>query len=280
MLDGEISRIGASRLSASGLPVVTATNPVGGAATDVEHFGEVDVFGALGLSARPHASTADGHAEALILRGVPGCPGLAIGLRNERSSDAYAALAEGDTALHATGPKHGAMVLARENGRVTLLTSDDATIQGRTVFIEVDPVGHRFVGPWGKVTFAQDGFHVRHYTGARIDLGGIGGSALPGPLAALGGYVSLSAPIIRLEGAAIALGGIGVPDNVAKSTPLTEALIALNVALAAIAAALPGLATTPAGATAASTASTAIGVGIAAIAVALPLIPSASTTVT
>jgi hypothetical protein len=192
-------------------------------------------------------------------------------------------LNEGDSCLHATGTKHGAMLLTREDGRVTLLTSDDATTTGRTVFIEAAPDGQRWVAPWGKVTFATDGFHVRHYTGARIDIGGIGGSALPGPLAALGAYASFSAPIIRLEGAAIALGGSGPQDAVAKSTSTVAALTAISAALAAIAASLPGIAAATvagAGAPAAAAAVAAITPAVVAITTALALIPSTSTTVT
>jgi len=171
------------------------------------------------------------------------------------------------------------MLLTREDGRVTMLTSDDATITGRTVFCEVSPDGHRWVAPWGKTTFGADGFHVLHHTGARLDLGGIGG--LPAPLDALSAYATLSAPIVRIEGTAIALGATaGIPDAIARSTPLVEALTALSVALTAVAAALPAIATTPSGGTAASTAATAIGVATALIASTVPLIPCTSTTVT
>lgn len=281
-IDAEIAKVGASRLSASGLPIVTAVNPLGSGEEDVEHFGEIDLFCSLGMAALPPAATTNAHAEVVALRGVPGCTGLGIAGRAEGSADAYAMLHPGDTAQHATGPKHGAMLLTREDGRVTMLTSEDATTTGRTVFIEVSPDGQRFVGPWGKVTFGADGFHVRHYTGARIDIGGIGGSAMPGPLAALGAYCSLSAPIIRLEGAAVALGGSGPQDAVCKSTPLVVALTQLNVALGVLAGALPaiGAATAPSTASVAGAASTAIGLAIASIAAALPLLPSSSTTVT
>jgi hypothetical protein len=136
-IDAEIAKIGASRLSSTGLPVVVATNALGSEDADVEHFGEIDQFGVLGVTARPAAANTNGHAEALVFRGVPGTTGITGLVRDERAADAYAMLSEGDSCLHATGAKHGAMLLTREDGRVTMLTSEDATITGRTVFCEV-----------------------------------------------------------------------------------------------------------------------------------------------
>jgi hypothetical protein len=292
-IDAEIVRIGASRLSSTGLPVVEASNPIGSGDGDSEHFGEIDYFCPLGLSALPAAATrgADGsvtaHAEALVCRGVPGTTGVAINMRDERAGDAFGMLHPGDTCIHATGPLHGAMVLAREDGRATLLTSEDGTITGRTVFCEVapgtteEPGGNfRVVGPFGKMTMGSNGFHVRHYTGARLDLGGIGGSALPGPLSSLGAYVTVSAPIMRFECSALAIGTGTGSDAVAKSTAVVAALTATSAALVAIAAGVQALPTTGGGAAAAATIAGALNSAAGSIDAALALIPSTSTAVT
>lgn len=283
MIDCELAQLGASRLSATGLAVVTATNPIGSPGGDVESFGEVDHINSLGITSRPFPANDAGHAEAPVLRGVPGCLGLALGGRDERCGDMYAALAEGDTVVHATGPSHAAQLKCAENGTVTALTTDDGTVTGRSVFWQIRPDAFRGIAPWGKLTYDQSGFHVRHYTGARIDLGGIGG--LPAPLDAMGAYITLAAPIVKIEGSAIALGTAeGVPEPVAKATTTLAVLAEIGTALTAVTVALnalnASLVTPGAASPGVAPAIAAVAAAVAAISGAAATLPSLSTTVT
>lgn len=116
----DIGILGASRLTDSGALVVTVVNPVGDdpeKPDEVETFGEVDFFNALGVTAYPYPASADGHAETLCTRHVGGSDGVAHGGRDTRTAKVYGTLAPGDTALHSTGPQQAAQVLCKEETR-------------------------------------------------------------------------------------------------------------------------------------------------------------------
>jgi hypothetical protein len=177
------------------------------------------------------------------------------------------------------------------DGNVSLYTTDDGTADGKSVYAQVRPDGFRFVHPHGKMVLDKTGFHVLHSSGARVDLGAIGG--LPPPLDALGSYAKLSAATVTIEGAAIALGtAAGAPDPVARATPTLAVLTALEAAVASLtlqlAALITGVGAIPtvgtaaaAGAVALETAtSAAVTAATAALASATPLLPSNSTTST
>ncbi len=275
-----IVKLGASRLSDSGLPIVTATDQIGDGTREVEHFGEIDHFNGLGLTARPFPANDSGHAETLVDRNVAGTTGVAIGGRDERCADMYGALGPGDTCVHATGPSHSAQMMCKEDGSVTMVTTDDGTATGRSVFWQTDKDAFRGVAPWGRLTFDATGFHVRHHTGARIDLGGVGG--LPAPLDSMGAYVSISAPVLRLTGGAVAIGQ-GLGDAAAKATPTLAVLAAIATSLTAIGAALNGInvALVPTGSAsvAVTPATAAIVAAVSAISTAATLIPATTVTV-
>jgi hypothetical protein len=101
------------------------------------------------------------------------------------------------------GPK-GNFVRCHDDGRISLFTSDDGTVDGRSVYVEVAPDGIRFVTPWGKLVLDATGFHVLTESGARIDLGAIGG--LPAPLSALTSYAVMRANTVTCEGSLVQLG--------------------------------------------------------------------------
>jgi hypothetical protein len=119
-------KLGASRLADSGAPVVTATSPITGD-DDAEHFGEIDVFEALGHAAMPWPANDDGHAEGLVARDVGNMSACQIGARDNRAAKIYGKLGPGDTAMFSTGPEQAAQVLCKEKSRtVALLTKDTA----------------------------------------------------------------------------------------------------------------------------------------------------------
>jgi hypothetical protein len=138
------------------------------------------------------------------------------------------------------------------------------------------------MGPFGKISFDRGGFHLLHFTGARLDLGGIGG--LPSPIDQLATYATLSAAITKIQASALVLGpDAGVSDNVAHSTSVVAALaaigtwaISVDAALIAIGSALTGP-SAPAAVTAIGLETTALGVMSSAITTQSALIPSQST---
>jgi len=176
------------------------------------------------------------------------------------------------------GPK-GQFVRCHADGRVSIFTTDDATPNGRSVYFQVAPTGFTWVAPWGRITFDANGFHVVHVSGARIDLGAIGG--LPAPLDQLSSYATLSGHMVRLEGSALSLGpGAGEGEPAAKALTTLAVLQSLAAALDAVGASLAALTGVPTNTSAASgptaTAATAITAAQLAVTAAIDTLPSSS----
>lgn len=108
------------------------------------------------------------------------------------------------------------------------------TAEGFSVISRVGKDGLEWVTPWGTMTFGPKGFHLRHVSGARIDLGAISG--LPPPLDTLGSYATISAAMTHVEGTAVAIGTeAGVGEPLAKATTLSLLLLSLSEILSTLA---------------------------------------------
>lgn len=188
----------------------------------------------------------------------------------------------------------GAFMRFKLDGSISMFTTNDNTVNGRSVSLQVSPKGLLFSFPYGRLTFDDTGFHVEHNSGAYLDLGAIGG--LPTPLDVVSSYVSLGAATFNAEAAAVCLGpGAGQAQPHAKATATLATLQSMMAAtqsltlavegLAAALATIGGLTTSPPAASAASTTAAALvataqGVVAAAqtaVAAALLTIPSLST---
>ena len=238
----------------SGMPTVEVMHPYGLMSQPAEPDPNVDAF----------------TCQALI--GWEGHSAYAWLCSDPRTRVLTPYLKKGETLLY--GHK-GNFVRMHDDGRVSVFTTDDGTINGKTISFQVKPDGFLWAAPWGKMTFDATGFHVLHASGAAIDLGAIGG--VPAPLDALSSYVKLTGAMAQIEASAVAVGTASTPaDPPAKTTPLLAVLgsIALNLeALQAAIAALPGVGTgagAPALITAAATATTNAVAAIGAAANALP----------
>jgi len=173
----------------------------------------------------------------------------------------------------------GQFVRCHPDGKISMYTTDDATPNGRSVYAQVAPDGFTWVAPWGRITFDATGFHVLHVSGARLDLGAIGG--LPAPLNALSSYAALSAQMLRLEGAVVSQGAdAGAGEPAAKAPELLAVLQAMTVAIEACTAALTALAAVPvntaAGSAPAATAAAAVVAAQVALTTGLATIPSST----
>lgn len=132
-----------------------------------------------------------------------------------------------------------------QDGRVTTMTTDDTTPEGRAIFHQISPSdGLIFESPWARITAGPSGIHMLHKpSGCRFDMGSIGG--LPGPLAALTAYAQLSTPgILKLEGAAVSVGGGPTPGlaNEVSVIALQTYMTAVNTFAAAVGVIVAGLA--------------------------------------
>jgi hypothetical protein len=187
-------------------------------------------------------------------------------------------LQPGDALMYGSA---GNFVRCHADGRVSLFTTDDGTVNGKTVAFQVMPDGFLMSGPWGSLKFDASGFHVQHISGAEIHAGAIGG--LPPPLDQLGSYVKLHAALMQTEASIVTSGDATTPgDALTKSTPLLAALASLATAATDLATMLPTLVSGGGPVTAPTLVATAAAFTAlaSAIGAATPLIPSTSTAAT
>lgn len=176
----------------------------------------------------------------------------------------------------------GQFVRCHPDGKISIFTTDDATPNGKSVYQQIAPTGFTRVAPWGRETFDANGFHLKHVSNARIDVGAIGG--LPAPLDALSSYVTLSAMMVRIEGSVVSIGpagGAGMPAAKATIAQASDAalLSALQATLAALAAVTTALGAVGALTSSPGAASTAVATASLVVATAQASVTAAATVI-
>lgn len=108
----ELTKLGAVTLDEeTNAPTVQADVEIEG--EDVEPYGQLDFFGALGVTALPAPEDDSGAAEAVVAP-VGGTDGSVIASRDLRATGLYGQLKPGETALHSTGKGFGSQVLCKD----------------------------------------------------------------------------------------------------------------------------------------------------------------------
>ena len=102
-----------TRDATSNVPKVQASIPLDGDG-DSEDFGDIGIYGSLGVSALPADPDDDGAAEGVVLRGVGNTEGACVGARDLRSGKVIAQLAQGETCLHSTGKDFDSRVFCKD----------------------------------------------------------------------------------------------------------------------------------------------------------------------
>ena len=205
---GEIFHIGAAILSTS-IDAVTNTllAQVGSVTEEYVFSDSAELYGSLGLASRPSKATKGQSAAECIA--IKGDRDIVIATRDTRGQAIYGNLKEGETCLYAGGEKGTAQgrVLLKQNGAVTLYTTNDNTKDGKAVYLTLAPDGLTFVAPWGSLIFDATGFHLKTNAGPRLDMGGLSIPGLPSQLTnAVTGYATLSAPNVKCAGNLVFLG--------------------------------------------------------------------------
>jgi hypothetical protein len=155
---------------------------------------------------------------------------VVIGVRDVRTNNRYGNLAPGDTCLGASSGMASVFCKAAD-GSVTMATSDTNDRTGNSMFLKLAPTEFRFWAPFGSQLQDKTGFHLRTWTGAKLD---IGGSGLPAPFSSLGLNSSfvVSADIINLSGALVSIGkDAGFTQAVVQALPLQVVLTTVATAL-------------------------------------------------
>ncbi|MCA9624734.1 MAG: hypothetical protein KC731_37180 [Myxococcales bacterium] len=121
----EIVQVGqGKRHPESGHVIAHAVMPITNDVDDVEDFGEIDIFGQLGCTAMPWGKDDNGANEGFVCRNAANTDGILIGVRDDRTTDAYAELGPGETCLHATGPDFNSRVFCKEQ-LISLVVNDN-----------------------------------------------------------------------------------------------------------------------------------------------------------
>ncbi len=181
-----------------------------------------ELWGPSGFASRPAVPTPGQEAaQALVMR--TGGRDVCVAFRDIRAQQVYGNLAAGESCLFATSGQ--ARVVCKADGSIVLYTTEDNTETGRAVYLKLAPDGLRMEAPWGRVTFDATGFHLITHSGARLDLGGIGGLPAVGPLS-IGSYCTMTADICHVDGQAVLLGAgdvhlpvVSIPMEAATSFP-------------------------------------------------------------
>jgi hypothetical protein len=172
-------------------------------------------------------------AQVVVLKG--GDRDMAIGARDTRQSAVYGNLKSGESAAFATVGAPARMVF-KANGAAALITTDNNTPTGNSVYYRVTPTEERFWSPWGSRILDSGGFRMSTTSGARLTLGGLG---LPAPFNAVGSFALVTADTVRLDGAIVSIGKEnGFCQAVVQAQALQIQLVTLQTELAAIQAAI------------------------------------------
>lgn len=136
----------------------------------------------------------------------------AIASQDVRGLAIYGNLKHGETCCYGAGEDGLSQGRAffKDDGSVTLLTTNDNTPTGKVVALKLAPDAFTFTAPWGSFKFDATGFHMKVKSGgSRIDIGGMDLSSLGIPTAItdqLTGYITLTAAKINLKGGVCTLG--------------------------------------------------------------------------
>ena len=152
-----------------------------------------------------------------------------IACRDFSTQNNYGNIGPGEFCVYAAGAAGTSQgkIVGKNNGSVTIYSTDDNTSSGSGVYFQVSPNAFSFVAPWGSIIFDKNGFHLNTVSGAGFNLGGF---AAAGPLSTLiGNICNITASSTTISSPFISLGD-GVNTPVLSSVlPLTIAAPVINV---------------------------------------------------
>ncbi len=163
----------------------------------------------VGFASRPSKAVAGkSSAQAFVVKRSD--HDAVIASQDVRGLSIYGNLADGETCVYGPGGDGNSQgrLLCKDDGSVTLYTTDSNTSTGNPVSLRISPSnGMEFTCQWGGFRFDQTGFHLWTQAGPRIDMGGISVPGVPDAVTgAFAGYAKITAPTVALEGANTVLG--------------------------------------------------------------------------
>lgn len=138
---------------------------------------------------------------------------VVFAVRDTRSQSNAGNINPGETCVFATVGQ--ARAICKNDGSVTLMTTDNNAANGNNITLSISPTGFYFKSPFGKITFDATGFHVANNSGARIDLMGTSDPTTGSSVVITGGTTTISSSMIML----------GTPINTALPLPVVYGVI-------------------------------------------------------
>lgn len=181
----------------------------------------------VGFSSRPPVPVAGKQAaQAVVIKRSD--HDVCVASQDLRGLEIYGNLADGETCVYGPGADGNSQgrALFKDDGSVTLLTTNDNTPTGKVVALKIAPDSFTFTAPWGSFKFDASGFHLKTKAGPRIDMGGLDLSSIGIPASvsgALTGYIDFTAPTINLKGG---ICNLGVGPSFATCLAAPSALLA------------------------------------------------------
>lgn len=256
----EVVEVGATKLDKKNNSLTIQCKRLAGEdEQDAQDLGYVPVWYTPGFAAAPPTGTQGFYDSDLK---------AVFAFRHNATGEMFGKLATGESLMY--GPSYN-FVRCKADGSVAMFTTDNGKSDGQSVYAQVAKDKFVRYAPWGVERFEQGGYTLVHSSGAMFMMGGIGG--LPSPLDSFGNYATISAAMIKLQGATIMLGSeLGAAEPPAKALALQTCLVLIGTALTDIGAALTALGN---GSAAAS-----VTAALAGIASAAETVPANSVTVT
>jgi hypothetical protein len=185
------------------------TAQIGDAVSKITDSNGAEVWQTFGFASIPSPPGAGGGAQGIAIKRSSG--DIIICGRDPRTGQIYGNLKPGEVCVFGTGADGNAQgrILIKQDGSVTLYTTDTNTKGGNGNFVRLSPPdasgggGFEVVVAGAKMTLGPNGFHVTAGS-AQLDLGSVNG--LPGPLAPLGSYFTITCGSTTLNSPLVMLG--------------------------------------------------------------------------
>jgi hypothetical protein len=181
------------------------TAQIGDASKGIADSSSAEIWQTWGFASMPSPPTPGSTgAQALVMK--RGVLDILFAGRDARAGQIYGNMKAGEACVFATGAdgKAQGRVLLKQDGSITLYTTDTNAAGGNAVFLRVSPTnGLEFVSPWGKLSLGPNGYHCTAGA-AHVSMGSVSG--LPGAMAALGSYYTVIAAAVTLDSPALFLG--------------------------------------------------------------------------
>lgn len=152
----EIVHVGASTLK-GGSPLWQCYAPVANDNDDVLPLGELPAYQGLGVTSLPEGKSADGSAEAVVVRNISGRKGAIVGARDTRDADIVGKLDPGDTVLHATGAGKKPQLQLKKKKRMGALVVNCRDGKDMLVSLDGEKMTAQILARGAAITIQDDG---------------------------------------------------------------------------------------------------------------------------